>query len=681
MSDEHDGHGEHRGHDKHEGHDPDAFRRLFWWNLLLAIPVLVFSEQVQDWAGYSIDGAWAAWIAPTIGTVIYLWGGQPFLNGARRELADRQPGMMLLIALAITVAFASSMAGSLGIGDLDFWWELAALIVIMLLGHWKEMQAIGQAQGALGALAELLPDDAEVVRDGEPERVPLAELQVGDIVLVRPGGRIPADGRIVEGEARIDESMITGESRSVRRSVDDQVVAGTVSTDSSIRVELDAIGDDTALAGIRRMVEEAQTSKSRSQDLADRAAALLFYVAVGVAVVTMTAWTLLGSPDEAVIRTVTVLVVACPHALGLAIPLVIAISTATAAEAGILVKRRSALERMRTIDTVLFDKTGTLTKGNHAVVDEATREGHDADEVLGWAAAAEGDSEHPVARAIVTAAEARNIDIPAATDFEALTGRGVSAEVDGATLAVGGPAMLDHLGLDEPDDLRDSTDRWRAEGGSVLFVVHDGVVVGALTLADEIRAESHDAVQALHDRDREVAMITGDASQVANAVAGSLGIDEVIADVLPEDKDGRVGDLRERGRSVAMVGDGVNDAPALARADVGIAIGAGTDVAIEAADVVLAASDPRGVVSTIDLSQASYRKMVQNLVWATAYNLVALPIAAGAFEFAGLVLPPAVAALAMSASTIIVAANAQLLRRLDLRPPDARPDAGQETSS
>jgi Cu2+-exporting ATPase len=647
------------------------FRRLFWWNLVLALPVLVFSEQIQEWFGYSIDGAWAAWVAPVLGTVIYLWGGRPFLDGAVAEVRNRQPGMMLLIALAITVAYVSSLAASVGFGELDFWWELAALIVVMLLGHWQEMKAIGQAQGALSALAELIPDSAERVGpDGGVESVPISALSVGDLVLVRPGGRVPADGEVVDGEARVDESMITGESRPVHRQVGERVVAGTVSTDSSVRVRVDAIGADTALAGIQRLVSDAQASQSRSQALADRAAAALFYVAVVSAVLTMLVWSLLGEPSEGVIRTVTVLVIACPHALGLAIPLVISISTAAAAEAGILVKDRRALERMRTVDVVLFDKTGTLTRGNHAVVDDVAIGGHDADAVLALAAAAESDSEHPVARAIVDAARNRGLELAEATGFQAITGRGVSATVGEVDVAVGGPALLDDLGLTPPDELAGTLDRWRAEGGSVLYVVADGAVVGALTQADEIRPESRMAVGDLHDRDLRVAMITGDARQVADAVAGRLDIDEVFAEVLPRDKDAQVATLQSRGDQVAMVGDGVNDAPALARADVGIAIGAGTDVAIESAGVVLASSDPRNVAGVIDLSRASYRKMVQNLVWATAYNLVAIPVAAGVFEFAGIVMPPAAAAVAMSLSTIVVAANAQLLRRIDLRPSD-----------
>ncbi len=662
-------HGGHRGdggHDKHAGHDPEMFRRLFWWNLALAVPVLVFSEQIQEWFGYSIPGAWAVWVAPVVGTVIYLWGGRPFLNGGLAEVRNRQPGMMLLIALAITVAYGSSLASSLGWGELDFWWELAALIVVMLLGHWQEMKAIGQARGALAALAELLPDTAELVDGDRTEEVPIASLDVGDVVLVRPGGRVPADGVIADGRASFDESLITGESRPVRRGEGDRVVAGTVSTDSSVRIRIDAVGEETALAGIQRLVADAQSSDSKAQALADRAAAALFYVAIGAAMVTLVTWMIVGDGAQGVIRTVTVLVIACPHALGLAIPLVISISTATSARAGILVKDRLALERMRTIDAVLFDKTGTLTKGNHAVVDHAAADGWDPDAVLAMAAAAEADSEHPIARAIVAAAREAG-PVPDGEDFEALTGRGVRAVVDGRVVQVGGPALLEELDIAEPEALAETVAQWRDRGGSVLWVVVDDQVVGALTLADEIRPESRDAVEALHQRGATVVLITGDARQVADGVAAELGIDEVFADVLPEDKDAKVAELQNRGLRVAMVGDGVNDAPALARADVGIAIGAGTDVAIESAGVVLASSDPRGVIGVIDLSRATYRKMIQNLVWATAYNLIAIPIAAGVFAFAGLTLPPAAAAVAMSLSTIIVAANAQLLRRLDLR--------------
>ena len=663
---------DHADHSTHEGHDPEAFRRKFWLSLALTVPVIVWSEMVQEWLGYTApDLPGSSLIAPVLGTVVFVYGGQPFLVGAYREIRRRQPGMMLLIAMAITVAFAASLASSLGWFDLEFWWELAALITIMLLGHWQEMKAIGQARGALDALAELLPDDAERVGpDGEVRSVPASELEVGDVVLVRPGGRVPADGEVVDGRAEVDESMITGESRPVGRGVGDTVVAGTVSTDSSIRVEVRALGDDTALAGIQRLVAEAQGSHSRAQVLADQFAAALFYVATAAGLLTFAAWSLLGDVDAAVVRTVTVLVIACPHALGLAIPLVVSLSTALSAREGILIKDRLALERMRTVEAVLFDKTGTLTAGRHAVTGVAALGGRSDDDVTLLAAAVEADSEHPLARAIVAAADGRGT-VPAARDFRAATGRGVEAVVDGATVAVGGPTLLREQGLDEPDALATATGEWRDRGAAVLYVVVDGTVVGAFALEDEIRPEARQAVDDLHGLGVRVAMITGDAQQVADHVAGELGIDEVFAEVLPEDKDSKVAELQQRGRRVAMVGDGVNDAPALARADVGLAIGAGTDVAIESAGVVLAANDPRGVTGVLRLSRATYRKMVQNLAWAAGYNVVAIPLAAGVLAFAGITLGPAVGAVLMSASTIVVALNAQLLRRVDLRPRDS----------
>ena len=659
----HGGHDKGR-HDKHAGHDPGMFRDRFWLSLALTLPVVFYSSMVQEWFGYTApEFPGSEWVPPILGTVIFVYGGMPFLRGAISEVRDRQPGMMLLIGMAITVAFTASLATTFGWFDLEFWWELAALITIMLLGHWMEMRAIGQARGALAALAELLPDEAERVVDGGTETVSLSALEVDDVVLVRPGGRVPADGVITGGSAEMDESMVTGESRPVTKSPDDRVVAGTVATDSAIRVRVDAVGDDTALAGIQRLVAQAQQSRSRAQVLADRAAAILFYVAVGSAVITVVAWLGVGRADEAVVRTVAVLVIACPHALGLAIPLVISISTSLAARNGILVKDRLALERMRTIDVVLFDKTGTLTKGEHRVSGVAAADG-DESGVLALAAAVEADSEHPLARAIVAAARERG-DVPVASGFTAMSGRGVEADVDGVAVAVGGPALVAERGLDTAP-VAEAAARWERRGAAVLYVVRDGSVIGALALEDEVRDESRHAVDRLHELGVRVAMITGDARQVAEAVAADLGIDEVLAEVLPQDKHSKVAELQERGAKVAMVGDGVNDAPALAQADVGIAIGAGTDVAIESAGIVLASDDPRGVVAIRRLSQAGYRKMVQNLGWAAGYNVLAIPLAAGALAWAGIALAPAAAAALMSASTVIVAVNAQLLRRVDV---------------
>lgn len=667
---EHGGHGAHN-HSTHEhaGHGDHVavFRRLFWWNLLLAIPVVAFSGMFAMVLGYELPAIpGIELISPVLGTVIFAWGGRPFLSGAVDELRSRRPGMMLLIGVAITTAFVASMGASLGVlpHELDFWWELALLVVIMLLGHWIEMRSLAQTTNALDALAALLPDEAERVTADGIETVAPSALVVGDVVVVRPGARVPADGEIVEGSASFDESMITGESRTVRRATGDTVVAGTVATDSGVRVRVAAVGDDTALAGIRRLVTEAQASSSRAQRIADIAAAWLFWFALAAAAITAMVWFAIGMPGDAIIRTITVLVIACPHALGLAIPLVVSIATERAARGGVLVKDRLALERMRTVSAVLFDKTGTLTKGAPTVTAVEPSGEHDADELLALAAAAEADSEHPLAPAIVRAAEERGLSIPAATDFTSSPATGVTARVGERTVSVGGPAMLTrHDAVELP-----VADAWREEGSIILHVLVDEEVVGALALADEIRPESRQAVEALHARGITVVMITGDAEAVAQSVARELGIDRVFAGVRPEHKAAKVAELQAEGLTVAMVGDGVNDAPALAAADVGIAIGAGTDVAIGSAGVILASDDPRSVLSVIELSRASYRKMQQNLWWAAGYNLVSVPLAAGILAPIGFILPMSVGALLMSASTVVVALNAQLLRRLDLRP-------------
>ncbi|WP_420898875.1 heavy metal translocating P-type ATPase [Cryobacterium glaciale] len=673
----------HGGHGDHVG----QFRRLFWTMLVIAVPVAGFSHMFSMLVGYALpDIVGVTWVSPVLGTVMYVWGGRPFLTGAVSELKTHKPGMMLLIALAITVAFLASWGASLGLIDaeLDFWWELALLIVIMLLGHWIEMRSLAQTSTALESLAALLPDEAERVEGddlvGEHSVVVSpSELVLGDLVVVRPGGRVPVDGQVTEGTADVDESMITGESRPVQRTVGDQVVAGTVATDSALRVRVTAVGEDTALAGIQRLVSEAQSSSSRAQRIADRAAGWLFWFALGAGVVTAIVWTLLGQPQDAVVRTITVLVIACPHALGLAIPLVVSIATERAAKGGVLIKDRLALESMRQVTSVLFDKTGTLTKGeptvSHVAVsvpgseaDAAARVGAaasiTADAVLAWAAAVEGDSEHPLARAIVTAARHRGLTVPRASEFQTAAAVGVTGLVDGRRIGVGGPSMLNEHGAQPLAE----TVPWQSQGAIILHVLRDGVVIGAIGLADEIREESVQAVDALHRQGIEVVMITGDAEAVARSVAGELGIDRVFAGVHPEDKARKVAELQQEGRRVAMVGDGVNDAPALAQADVGIAIGAGTDVAIASAGVILASDDPRSVLSVIELSRASYRKMKQNLWWAAGYNLLSVPLAAGVLAPIGFVLPMEIGALLMSVSTVVVALNAQLLRRLDLRP-------------
>ena len=573
--------------------------------------------------------------------------------------------MMLLISMGLLVALAASIATEFGWIDVDLWFELATLITVMLLGHWLEMKAIGQAQNALSKLAELLPDSAERITGEDIEEISIGDINVGDLVLVRSGGRIPADGIIEQGTADIDEAMVTGESAPIEKTIGAKVVAGTVATDSSIRIRITQTGDDTALAGIKRLVEEAQNSQSRAQALADRFAAMLFYVAMAAGVLTFTIWTLMGEINTGIERTVTVLIIACPHALGLAIPLTIAVATNISASAGILVKSRLALERMRKVDAVLFDKTGTLTFGKHSVKD-AFAITMSKEELLSLSAAVESDSEHPLAKAIVEAGTKIG-SLPKATNFESLSGRGVKASVDGNSIAIGGPSYLKEQSLSIPTEMNEKIQEWINQSISILYVIKDGVIIGAIALEDQMRPESVEAVKQLQEMNIDVIMLTGDAKQVADNVSKQLGISEVYAEILPGDKDRIVSEIQTSGRKVAMVGDGVNDAPALARADVGIAIGAGTDVAIESAGVVLASSDPRSVVGVIKLSKATYSKMIQNLVWGAGYNVIAIPLAAGVFTTFGLNLSPTTGAILMSASTVIVAFNAQLLRRLNLK--------------
>ena len=664
----HEGHDPHAAHDKHAGHSVAMFRDRFWWSLALTVPTLVWGELLQEWLGYTAPAfPGSAYVPAVFGTAVFVYGGLVFLRGAAHELKDRLPGMMTLISLAITVAFVYSAAVTLGWRGMPLWWELATLVTIMLLGHWIEMRSISQAQGALKELAKLLPDTAVRIEDGEPVEVPASELRAGDLVLVRPGAGIPADGVVREGRSAVDESMLTGESRPVDKEPGARVVAGTVNGSGSLRVEITGTGEETALAGIMRLVSEAQTSRSRAQALADRAAFWLTWVAIGSGAVTLVTWLLVGDSEAfAVERLVTVLVIACPHALGLAIPLVVAISTTLGARNGLLVRDRRGLEEARRLDAVVFDKTGTLTLGEFGVVTVATAEGVSEDEALRLAAAVEGDSEHTIARGIVAAAKERGVEPAAAASFEALPGHGVRASVDGRALEIGGPALLRARGAEMPERLRAVADESEGRGQTTVYLLEGPRVLAVLGLADRVREESRAAVERLHGMGIEVVMLTGDAEPVARAVAGDLGIDTVFAGVLPDQKAEKIRSLQEGGRRVAMVGDGVNDAPALATADVGVAIGAGTDVAVEAGDIVLVRSDPRDVPRIVALSRASYRKMVQNLWWAAGYNVVAIPLAAGVLAPVGILLHPAMGAVLMSLSTVIVALNAQLLRRVRL---------------
>ena len=660
--------GAHAAHDRHAGHSVELFRDRFWVSLLLTVPTLIWSDLLQGWFRYTAPTfPGSAYIPAVFGTAVFVYGGRVFLRGAVRELRDRLPGMMTLISLAITVAFVFSLAVTLGFRGMPLWWELATLVTVMLLGHWMEMRSIAQAGGALRELAKLLPDTAVRVVNGRTEEVPVDSLREGDVVLVRPGASIPADGVVREGKSAVNESMITGESRPVDKAEGDAVIAGTVNGGGSLRVEVAKTGERTALAGIMRLVSEAQTSRSRAQALADRAAFSLTLIAIGAAGLTLAVWLLGGAPAAFTIeRVVTVLVIACPHALGLAIPLVIAISTTLGAQSGLLVRDRRGLEEARNLDAVVFDKTGTLTLGEFRVVDIAVVDGLDADDALRIAAAVEHDSEHAIAQAIVKSAEEKGLELPAARGFEAIPGHGVRAAVEGREAYVGGPALLRRLGTTLPPELGAGAERAAERGQTSVVLVVEGRPQAVFAVADRIRPESYEAVRRLHENGIEVVMLTGDARAVADAVAEELGIDTVYAEVLPDQKVEKIRELKRQGKRVAMVGDGVNDAPALLTADVGVAIGAGADVAVEAGDVVLVRSDPRDVPRIIELSKATYRKMVQNLWWAAGYNIIAIPLAAGVLASRGILLPPAVGAIFMSASTVAVAVNAQLLRRTRL---------------
>ncbi len=654
-------------HDKHAGHSPNVFKKKFWLSLALTVPVLLFSTTVQSWFGLNLSFAGSEFIPAIFGIILFWYGGLVFLKSAKIEIAGRQPGMMTLISMAISVAFLYSLAITLRlVSGMDFWWELATLITIMLLGHWLEMASVKRAQGALNELAKLLPDEAELATGNSTKKIAVAELKVGDIVLVRPGAKVPADGEVIKGTSSVNESMLTGESKAVHKATSSQVIAGTINGMSALTIRITKVGDDTALAGIMKLVADAQSTKSKTQILADRAASYLTFVALGAALATWFGWGLFTDASFGFIlaRVVTVLIIACPHALGLAVPLVTSISTTLASKNGLLVKQRLALEAARNVDVVLFDKTGTLTKGEQGVIDVITD--GDTTELISLAAAVENESEHPIAQAIVTSAKQKGIAIARSRKSSALAGRGAQATIGDSVVYVGGPSLLKELKLAIPESIVQPTEQASKNGSTVVYVIKDKTVLGAIVLADVIREESKEAVAILHSMGKRVAMLTGDAEGVAAWVAKELGIKEYFAEILPENKAEIVKKLQADGSRVAMIGDGVNDAPALTQAEVGIAIGAGTDVAIESAGIVLIGSDPRGVAKTITLSKVTYRKMMQNLAWATGYNVIAIPLAAGVTFSLGFVLSPAAGAILMSLSTIIVAANAQLLHRVKL---------------
>lgn len=664
-------HSEHQDHDKHAGHSVAMFKDKFWLSLLLTVPVLVYSEMIQHWLNFTPPSFPGSEYVPFIfSTIIFFYGGLVFIKAALGELKAKLPGMMTLISLAIITAYAYSVATQFFIEGDGFFWELATLVTIMLLGHWLEMASVAKAESALDAISQLLPDKAEKLINGKPKQVLVSELKVGDFVLVRPGSSIPVDGIVTEGRSSVNEAAITGESKPSSKAVNDEVVAGTINQDGSLTVKVTKLGEDTALAGIMRLVAEAQSSKSNVQVLADKAAFALTIIAIATAIITFIYWLVAKDAAFALERSVTVLIIACPHALGLAIPLVVSISTAISARSGLLVRKRLALESARKLDWVLFDKTGTLTKGEHGVTDIWATKGYTEEDILHLTASLEQNSEHIVGKGIVSEAQKKHVHLDKVEDFTAIPGLGVKGKLHGHDNFVAASyRYIKENKLNVPKDIEQYTKQAAKNGKTEVYLIKDGkVVIGAIALADVIREQSKQTIAALKAEGVKTAMVTGDSQEVAAYVAKQLGLDQYFAEVRPEDKANKVSELQKSGNKVAFVGDGVNDAPALTQADIGMAIGAGTDVAIKSADIILVKSDPRDVIRVIHLSKATYRKMVQNLAWATGYNVVAIPLAAGVLYGSGILLSPAVGAVLMSLSTVIVAVNAQLLRRIHYHP-------------
>lgn len=659
---------EHQEHDKHAGHSVAMFRDKFWLSFILTVPVLAYSEMIQQWLNFTPPAFPGSQYVPfVLSTVIFFYGGTVFIKSAWGELKAKLPGMMTLISLAIITAYVYSVATQFVIEGEGFFWELATLVTIMLLGHWLEMASIARAENALEAISKLLPDKAEKLIKGKPKQVLVSELKVGDLVLIRPGSSIPVDGIITDGSSSVDEAAITGESKPVSKAVSDEVVAGTNNQDGSLTVKVTKLGEDTALAGIMRLVAEAQSSKSNVQVLADKAAFYLTVIAIVTAVATFIYWVATKDASFALERSVTVLIIACPHALGLAIPLVVSISTALSARNGLLVRKRLALEAARKLDWVLFDKTGTLTKGEHGVTDIWTTKGYPKEDVLHLTASLEQNSEHIVGKGIVKKAEEQHVHLDKVANFKALPGLGVQGTLHGSEVYIAASyRYIEENKLIVPTEIAKMVKQAANEGKTEVYLITNKKVVGALGLADIVREQSKQTIATLKSMGIKTAMITGDSDEVAAYVSKQLGLDQYFAEVKPEDKAAKVKELQKNGQKVAMVGDGINDAPALTQADIGIAIGAGTDVAIKSADIILVKSDPQDVVKVINLSKATYRKMLQNLGWATGYNVFAIPLAAGVLYGAGIVLAPALGAVLMSVSTVVVAFNAQLLRRAKL---------------
>jgi P-type Cu2+ transporter len=664
----HDAHHAHGDHDKHAGHSIAMFKDKFWLSLLLTLPVLVYSAMIQHWLNFTPPGFTGSEYIPfALSTIIFFYGGMVFIKSAIGELKAKTPGMMTLISLAIITAYVYSVATQFFIAGDGFFWELATLVTIMLLGHWLEMAAVAKAENALDALSELLPDTAEKMVNDKPQKVKVSQLEVGDLVLIRPGSRIPVDGQIIEGSSLVDEAAITGESKPVLKTLGSKVIAGTSNQDGSLTVKVTKVGTDTTIAGIMRLVAEAQSSKSNVQVLADRAAFYLTITAIMTAILTLLVWLVLKDAGFALERSVTVLIIACPHALGLAIPLVVSITTTLSARNGLLVRKRLALESARNLDWVLFDKTGTLTKGEHGITNIWSTKNYTNENVLSIAASLEQKSEHIIGKGIVKYAEKENVSMDKVTHFKAIPGLGVQATLsDKKTYTAASYRYVAENSIKVPSEISESIKKAAKKGVTEVYILLDNKVIGALGLADIVREQSKQTIQALRNMGIKTAMITGDSRDVASYVASQLGLDQYFAEVKPEDKATKVKQLQKDGQQVAMVGDGINDAPALTQANIGIAIGGGTDVAIKSADIILVRNDPADVIKVINLSKKTYRKMAQNLVWATGYNVFAIPLAAGVLFNTGIVLAPAVGAVLMSISTIVVALNAQLLRRATL---------------
>lgn len=656
------------GHDKHEGHSTEMFLKKFWISFILTIPVVLYSELPEKFFGWRAPVFYGSeYISLILSSAIYFYGGYVFLKGAWQEIKSRLPGMMTLIAIAISAAYFFSVFMTIAGGEHTLFWELATLITIMLLGHWIEMKAVRGASGALKELAKLLPDTAEVLRDGKSEIVPLSELKVGDIVLVKPGGKVAADGEVIEGRTEINESMITGESKPVSKNIGDSVIAGSINGDGSLKIRVGQIGEQTFLSGIMRLVAEAEASKSRLQILSDRAAFYLTIIAVISGGVAFISWILAKAGIVfATERLVAVLVIACPHALGLAVPLVASISTTLAARNGFLVKRRLALELARKVDIVLFDKTGTLTKGEFGVTEIIAKDKESEYKVLQSAASIDNYSEHPISKAIVKEAANRKMILSEVKNFERIPGKGSKGFIGEKEIVVGSETLFLEFKIDLPKKIKEEINILSGQGKTIIYAIFEKEFAGVIALADIIRDESREAIAALKKSGIKTAMITGDSEEVAKWVTGELSIDEYFAKVLPSQKSEKVKLLQDKGLKVAMVGDGINDAPALTQADLGIAIGAGTNVAIESAGIILVRNDPRDIPKIIKLSKLTYSKMIQNLFWATGYNIVALPLAAGVLASKGILLQPALSAVFMSVSTVIVAINAMMLRKNNL---------------